>query len=288
MTFFIFGAGYSGQAFAAAQKRPVYGTTRATARFDTLRAANIHPLLFNGRDLASPLTSASLICALAKTTHLIISIPPDNQGDPVLALPGLRRLLPALQWIGYLSTVGVYGDHHGRHVDETAPCRATLPRNVRRIEAEKNWRHFADAHHIPLAVLRLAGIYGSGRNAFVKLRQGNAHRIIKPGQVFNRIHVADIAGAIQHLADKKRNGIFNISDDEPAPPQDVITFAAKLMNMEPPPEIPFEKASLSPMARSFYGDNKRVSNELLGKSGYHLLYSNYRRALTHMWQSQRW
>lgn len=283
MTFFIFGAGYSGRAFALTQPVPVYGTTRDAAQFDTLKAANVIPLLFDGASLNAPVAAA-----LAKTTHLVISIAPDAKGDPVLSLPDLQHRMPDLQWIGYLSTVGVYGDHDGRWIDETAPCRTTLPRNRKRIEVEKAWQLFAGQRNIPLAILRLAGIYGPGRNAFVKLQQGKAHRIIKPGQIFNRIHVADIAGAIKHLADTKQNGIFNICDNEPAPPQDVVTFAAHLMGIQPPPEIPFEKADITPMARSFYGDNKRVSNELLIKTGYHLHYPDYRQALTALWQSQHW
>lgn len=283
MTFFIFGAGYSGRVFALTQPAPVYGTTRDAAQFDTLKAANVIPLLFDGKSLNAP-----VVAALAKTTHLVISIAPDAGGDPVLALPDLQRKMPDLQWIGYLSTVGVYGDHGGRWIDETAPCRTTLPRNRKRIEVEKAWQLFAEQCNIPLAILRLAGIHGPGRNVFIKLQQGTAHRIIKPGQIFNRIHVADIAGAIKHLADTKQGGIFNICDNEPAPPQDVVTFAAHLMGIQPPPEIPFEKADITPMARSFYGDNKRVSNELLIKTGYHLNYPDYRQALTALWQSQHW
>jgi len=283
MTFFIFGAGYSGRAFALAQSTPVYGTTRDAAQFGALKAANVIPFLFHGKSL-----DALLAAALEKTTHLIISIAPDTRGDLILALPDLQQKIPNLQWIGYLSTVGVYGNHDGRWVNETAPCRTILPRNRKRIEVEKGWQHFAEKHNIPLAILRLAGIYGPGRNAFIKLQQGKAHRIIKPGQVFNRIHTADITGVIKHLADRKQNGIFNVCDNEPAPPQDVIAFAAGLMGIEPPPEIPFEKSGFNPMIHSFYGDNKRVSNELLLKTGYHPVYPDYRQALTSMWQSKHW
>ncbi|RCL00737.1 MAG: Nucleoside-diphosphate-sugar epimerase [Candidatus Tokpelaia sp. JSC189] len=283
MTFFIFGAGYSGRAFALTQSAPVYGTTRDPTHFGTLKAANVIPLLFDGVNLNTSLTSA-----LEKTTHLIISIPPTAKEDIVLALSDLRNRVPALQWIGYLSTVGVYGNHDGRWINEAAPCQTTLPRNRKRIEAEKAWQRFARQHNIPLAILRLAGIYGPDRNAFVKLQQSKAHRIIKPGQVFNRIHVVDIAGAIKHLADNKHCGIFNICDNEPASPQDVVTFAARLIGVQAPPEIPFEKADISPMARSFYADNKRVSNELLIKTGYHLNYPDYRQALTAIWQAQDW
>ncbi|RCL00243.1 MAG: Nucleoside-diphosphate-sugar epimerase [Candidatus Tokpelaia sp. JSC188] len=283
MTFFIFGAGYTGKAFSLTQSMPVYGTTRDIAHFKTLKAANIIPLLFDGVNL-----STSIIIALKRTTHLIISIASTAVGDPVLGLPNLWSKMPILQWIGYLSTVGVYGNHNGRWVDETAPCYTTLPRNKKRIEIEKSWQRFSRQYNIPLAILRLAGIYGPGRNAFVKLRKGKAHRIIKPGQVFNRVHVADIAGAINHLADNKCSGIFNICDNEPAFPQDVITFAARLLRMQVPPEIPFEKADIPSVIRSFYSDNKRVSNKLLLKTGYRLNYPDYRKALTLIWQTRDW
>lgn len=284
MIFFIFGAGYSGMAFAMTQRVSIYGTVRNTAKIPIVKKANICPLLFNSVNL-----DPSLSEALAKTTHLIISIAPNSEGnDPVLALPRLRQSMPKLQWICYLSTVGVYGNHDGHWINETTSCHSILPRNKKRIAVEKDWQCFSKKYHIPLAILRLAGIYGPDRNVFVKLQQGNARRIIRPGQIFNRIHVADIAGAIKHLADKSQEGIFNICDNEPAPPQDVVTFAAKLMNIVPPTEISFERADLSPMAQSFYNDNKRVSNTLLRKSGYDLLYPDYREALTNMWQSKHW
>ncbi len=161
-------------------------------------------------------------------------------------------------------------------------------RSKLRVDAEQAWQALADEIGKPLAILRLSGIYGPGRNAFVNLEYGTAKRLIKPGQVFNRIHAADIAGALWHLAGRNLGGVFNVTDDEPAPPQDVVAYAAELMGVEPPPEIPFETAQLSPMARSFYGENKRVSNKKLKETGYAFRFPNYRVALSAMWNDRTW
>lgn len=288
MQVFIFGAGYSGKAFAAA--RPdgagrIVGTTRDEAKFPTLQAAGIAPLTFDGRNL-----SGNIINALADTTHLIVSVAPDDAGDPVLAAARETILgaMPRLAWIGYLSTVGVYGDHLGAWIDESAECRPTSARSRRRVEAEQQWLQLGREAALPVAVLRLSGIYGPGRNAFVNLRDGTAKRLIKKDQVFNRIHVADIAGALWHLAERNLGGVYNVTDDLPAPPQDVVAYAAKVMGVEPPPEIPFETAELSPMARSFYGENKRVSNGLIRSAGYSFHYPDYRSAFDAMWKDGSW
>jgi len=187
--------------------------------------------------------------------------------------------MPKLAWIGYLSTVGVYGDHGGGWVDETTPLKPVSQRSVERVAAEGAWEAIAASRGVPLAILRLSGIYGPGRNAFVNLAEGKARRLVKPGQVFNRIHVEDIAGSLQLLADDAIGGIFNVTDDEPAPPQDVVEFAAKLAAVPVPPEIDFDTATLSPMARSFYGENKRVSNARMKRTGYTFSYPTYREAL---------
>jgi nucleoside-diphosphate-sugar epimerase len=193
-----------------------------------------------------------------------------------------------LQWIGYLSTVGVYGDHQGKWVDEAGETRPVSRRSQLRVAAEQDWLGFGNEHDVPVAVLRLSGIYGPGRNAFVNLERGTARRLVKPGQVFNRIHVDDISGALRHLAASRNAGIFNVTDDEPAPPQDVVTYAAKLMGIAPPPEIAFEAAQLSPVARSFYGENKRVSNARIKAAGYRFAFPDYRVALEHMWKAGDW
>jgi nucleoside-diphosphate-sugar epimerase len=285
--FFIFGAGYSGREFGRllAGASPVAGTSRSPEKFERLRAAGIEPLTFDGETFSDPVRHA-----LAKTTHLVISTAPGEAGDPVLAA-GRDVLLadaPELKWIGYLSTVGVYGDHGGAWVDESGETQPASRRSQLRVAAEQDWLTFGHERGIPVAVLRLSGIYGPGRNAFVNLAKGTARRLAKPGQVFNRIHVADIAGALNHLASGRTAGIFNVTDDEPAPPQDVVAYAAQLMGVEPPPEIPFDTAQLSPITRSFYGENKRVSNARIKALGYRFAFPDYRTALEAMWAADNW
>ncbi|MEI9417354.1 SDR family oxidoreductase [Mesorhizobium sp. Cs1321R2N1] len=281
----IFGAGYSGKAFGRANRgaAPIFGTTRSEEKFEALRQAGIAPLLFDGA------LTGEIGEALEKTTHLVISVAPEEAGDPVLnaareAIAGM----PDLKWIGYLSTVGVYGDHGGAWVDETAACRPVSKRSTMRVEAEQNWLKLGEDIDRPVAILRLSGIYGPGRNALVNLENGTARRLVKPDQVFNRIHCDDISGALWHLIGGNTGGIFNVTDDEPAPPQDVVTYAASLMGVAPPPEIPFETAQLSPMARSFYGENKRVANAAIKAAGYRFRFPDYRAAFDHMWASGDW
>lgn len=275
MNMMIFGAGFSGLAIArelAGECGFAGGTTRGPARFDQLRAAGLVPFVYEGGQ-----PSADLGDALSRTTHLVMSIAPDSGGDPLLDAfaGGLGTVMPKLEWIGYLSTVGVYGDHGGEWVDEDTVCRPVSERSVARLAAEDGWVALAGQAGVPLAVLRLSGIYGPGRNAIRTIEQGRARRLIKPGQVFNRIHVADIGGATALLARARLGGIYNVTDDMPAPPQDVIEFAAKLMGVEPPPETDFETADLSPMARSFYGENKRVANARIKAAGYRFRFPDY-------------
>ncbi|WP_292236699.1 SDR family oxidoreductase, partial [Mesorhizobium sp.] len=198
--FFIFGAGYSGKAFARANESgaPILGTTRSPEKSDGLRHAGIEPLRFDGS------LTGEISDALRQTTHLIVSVAPDEAGDPVLNASGetIRAQMPALEWIGYLSTVGVYGDHGGAWVDESAECRPVSKRSVMRVAAEQAWLALGREIGKPVAILRLSGIYGPGRNALGNLEEGTARRLVKPGQVFNRIHCDDIAGALWHLADK--------------------------------------------------------------------------------------
>ena len=286
--FFIFGAGYSARAFAATRDDPsieIAGTTRSPEKFDALRRAGIEPFLFAGNIL-----SPELLASLKQATNLIVSIAPEERGDPVLAIAReqIAGLAPRLRWIGYLSTVGVYGDHGGDWVDEASECRPVSRRSVLRVAAEREWLALGEKTGVKLAILRLSGIYGPGRNALVNLRNGTAKRLIKPGQVFNRIHVADIAGPLWHLAEREQDGIFNVTDDLPAPPQDVVAYAAEVMGVEPPAEIPFASAKLSPMARSFYGENKRVSNAAIKATGYRFRYPDYRSAFDAMWAAGDW
>jgi nucleoside-diphosphate-sugar epimerase len=288
LNLFIFGIGFSGIEIAKAalaQGAAVAGTTRSENKAASLAELGIEPLLFDG---SKP--GETLLKRLQDVSHLVISIGPDAAGDPVLNAMGndLASKMPALEWIGYLSTVGVYGDHDGAWVDETTQCKPVSDRSIERLKAEAAWRALADDMSSPLAILRLSGIYGPGRNTFVNLDDGSAKRIIKPGQYFNRIHAADIAGAAMLLAEKRADGLFNVTDDEPAPPQNVVTFAAKLMGVAPPPEVSYEDAKMSPMARSFYGEVKRVSNAKIRKLGYDFIYPNYRAALNDMWHNGRW
>ncbi len=203
-------------------------------------------------------------------------------GDPVLRHHGQDfKHAPSLSWIGYLSTVGVYGDSQGAWIDETTPTQATSTRGRRRIAAETEWLALGYCLRICTCVFRLAGIYGPGRSAIDRLREGTAHRIVKPGQVFNRIHVDDIAAAVcTAMLARRVHEIYNVTDDEPAPPQDVIAYAAELLHMPPPPEIAFEDAELSPMAASFYADNKRIRNTRLRQElGVALKFPTYREGL---------
>ena len=286
VTLFIFGAGYSGSAYGrlmAGHGVAVHGTTRDREKFGALREAGITPHLFDGT------ASEDIVAALSDTTHLLISIAPGSDGDPVLAT--MRDAIAAmerLEWIGYLSTVGVYGDHDGAWVDEETDCRPLSQRSVQRVAAEMAWQDFADTIAKPLAILRLSGIYGPGRNAFVNLEKGKAKRLIKPGQVFNRIHVEDIARALDFLAERRQEGVFNVTDDLPAPPQDVVEYASSLMKVDLPPAIDFETATISPMARSFYGENKRVSNAKLKRAGFAFAHSDYKTALSRMWAQDNW
>lgn len=283
---FIFGAGYSARAFAGLSEPKIsfWGTTRSPEKLDLLRCCGISPLVFDGE------LTAEIATRLRETTHLVISVAPGEDGDPVLnaARETIASAMAHLRWIGYLSTVGVYGDHGGAWVDETTPCRPVSRRSVLRVAAEQEWQELGRSIGVPVAILRLAGIYGPGRNAFINLREGTARRLVKPGQVFNRIHVADIAGALAHLAGQDRGGIFNVTDDEPAPPQDVVSYAADLMDVQPPVEVAFDQVELTPMARSFYGENKRVSNRALRAAGYDFRFPDYRTALRALWDDGNW
>jgi nucleoside-diphosphate-sugar epimerase len=286
-TLLILGAGFSGLAIARAARRAgwrVFGTTRSPERFDELRAAGAEPLVFDGEEW-----NRSLAEALSQATCLVASIAPGRSGDPAINT-GRAALVaaPRLQWIGYLSTVGVYGDRSGGWVDETSEPRPASKRSIDRLAAEIAWTALAVARETPIATLRLSGIFGPGRNALANLAEGTAKRVVKPGQVFNRIHVDDIAEATLFLAKKRAGGIYNVTDNEPAPPQDVVAFAAGLMGAEAPPEVPFSDAGLSEMGRSFYAENKRVSNRKLTSLGYRFRHPDYRTALSAMWANGSW
>jgi nucleoside-diphosphate-sugar epimerase len=288
MNVFFFGMGYSSRATARALHQlgspdtPIAGTTRSEEGAEAFADSNYRVHVFNGETAGVTLGED-----LRNATHVILSIPPDERGDP--ALLRHRADLDAaknLKWIGYFSTVGVYGDFGGQWVDEDAPTRPVNFRSQQRVIAEQAWRDYAEARGIPLFIERLAGIYGPGRSAFDKLREGTARRIVKKDQVFNRIHVADIGRITALAALSKLAGTYNLADTMPAPPQDLVTYAAEVMGVAPPPEMPFETAKMTEMARSFYGDNKRVSSKrVLEALGTELEFPTYREGLDAIWKA---
>ncbi len=263
------GHGYSASALARLlipQGWQVIGTTRSPDRAVAFEQAGVMPLVWPG-DLAS---------ALQKATHILASAAPDASGDPFLqAVPALAKS-PA-RWVGYLSTTAVYGDHQGGWVDEDTPVNPQSDRARHRVLAERQWMGTG----LPVHVFRLAGIYGPGRGPFEKVRNGTARRLIKPGQVFSRTHVQDIAQVLAASIHQPDPGaVYNVCDDDPAPPEDVLTYAAALLGLPPPPEMDYATADLPPMVRSFYSESKRVRNRRIREDlGVSLLYPDYRSGL---------
>ena len=279
----VLGLGYSASAFVAAgagRFSSVVATVRSAAsaaRANASGAAGVEVLA-----LDDPAAGPRLLAAIAGADAMLVSVPAAAGGDPLL--PWLGPAIAAargLGWIGYLSTVGVYGDHGGAWVDERSALNATSERGLARIAAERAWLDLGAASGKAVQVFRLAGIYGPGRNQLLSVADGTARRIIKQGQVFSRIHVDDIAGACLASLDRPAPGtVYNVADNEPAPPQDVIAFAASLLGLPVPPDQPFETAVLSPMARSFYMDQRRVSNaRLTTELGYVFRHPTYREGL---------
>jgi len=271
---FSFGHGYSARALAARllpQGWRIYGTTRDATKAEALRAEGITPLLWDADELTP---------ALHEATHMLSSAGPTDEGDPVLAhwRDEIAAIAPRLAWAGYLSTTGVYGDHQGAWVDEDTPLTPSTKRGRLRVKAEAEWQAIPG---LPLHIFRLAGIYGPGRGPFEKVRARTARRIIKPGQVFSRIHVDDIAQVLEASIMAPRPGTaYNLCDDDPAPPQDVIAHAAELLGVAVPDAIPFDEAAMSPMARSFYAESKRVSNRRIKEDlGVRLIHPDYRSGL---------
>ena len=272
-TLLTIGQGYSANALTghlAPNGWKLFGTTRSPEKFPAIQALGVSPLLFPEGDLTD---------ALSEATHLLISVSPSENGDPFLAKYGskLHKHAPNLEWVGYLSTTGVYGDHAGGWVTEETPLTPSSRRGLMRVEAENQWR----GRGLPLHIFRLAGIYGPHRGPFEKIRNGTARRIIKEGQVFSRTHVDDIAQVLLASINSRNAGAaYNVCDDMPAPPQDVLAYAAELLGMALPPEVRFEDAELSPMARSFYRESKRVANERIKNDlGVTLLYPDYKSGL---------
>ena len=246
----------------------VYGTTRSVEKAKKLNNDGVNSIIWPGTNLTP---------YIQKATHILTSVSPNSQGDPVLDQYNEILSKNTFDWVGYLSTTGVYGNHNGGWVDENSPLKPNTTRGKLREEAELSWSKL----NINLHIFRLAGIYGPGRGPFSKVRNGTARRIIKEGQLFSRIHVDDIAQVLLASIRYPRQGaIYNVCDDNPAPPEDVISYAAELLDMPIPIAIDYDKAEMSPMARSFYAENKRVSNELIKKElGVELKFPDYKAGL---------
>lgn len=281
-TLLSFGHGYSASAIAA-MLLPlgwrIYGTTRNPETCDRLQSQGVIPLLWETPEIDS---------VIATCDAVLTSIAPNDIGDPVLMRYGdqLAQNAQRYSWVGYLSTTGVYGDRNGDWVDETSSLDPATERGKRRVAAEASWRGI---ENLPLHIFRLAGIYGPSRGPFAKVRNGTAQRIIKPGQVFSRIHVDDIAQAVvASILHPNPGAVYNLCDDDPAPPQDVIAHAATLLGLPLPPEVAFDTAVLSPMARSFYSESKRVSNaRMKNELGIQLKHPDYKSGLQHILETER-
>lgn len=278
-TLLSIGHGYSAQALARRllpRGWRIIGTTRSEDKAPALRASGVETLVFPAGNNHSALSEA-----LDEATHLLVSVAPGADGDPVLQALRERLAAADLRWVGYLSTTGVYGDHGGDWVDETTPLTPGTRRGRWRVQAEKDW---SAIEGLPLHIFRLAGIYGPGRGPFAKVRNGTARRIIKPGQVFSRIHVDDIAQTLAaSIARPDPGAVYNLCDDDPAPPQEVIAHAAALLGLPLPPAQDFDQVEMTPLARSFYSENKRVRNDRIKRDlGVDLLYPTYREGLAAM------
>jgi nucleoside-diphosphate-sugar epimerase len=280
MKLLVFGYGYSAHYVAERLRNTgteVAATVRSREKADRLTQAGVTARIFSAGH-----GDEALRADIAASDAILVSVPPGPVDDPVLAaFSDVIATASKLRWIGYLSTVGVYGDHAGNWVDETTPTAPATERARKRAQVEQDWLALGTGHAAAVQIFRLPGIYGPGRNQLAQLAAGTARRIVKPGQVFNRIHVEDIAAVVEaSLARPRAGAIYNVTDDEPAPPQDVIAFAARLCGVEPPPEIPFATAELSPMARSFFSESKRVRNALIRRElGVNLRYPTYRDGL---------
>lgn len=272
MKLLIFGYGFTSHALAQAlpDTWQITATTRTAEK--AARMAGVAPRLFPGDDLTQDIADA---------THILISAGPDNDGDPVLAAYADAFAQARPEWVGYLSTTGVYGDHQGGWVTEDTPLVPSTKRGAARVAAETQWMDLFHDYNLPVHLFRLAGIYGPGRGPFSKVRNGTARRIIKEGQVFSRTHVDDIAQVLlASIAQPNPGAAYNVCDDDPAPPQDVIAHAAELLGLPVPPAIAFGDAEMSPMGRSFYAESKRVDNSRIkNELGVRLLYPDYRAGL---------
>lgn len=277
-SFIFLGAGYTAQNIMCLYPEPeMAGTCRSADKMASIEKLGAKALIFDGQNGSNQLNAE-----IEKAAYILVSIGPNVDGDPVLNHL-TEPLLQAknLKWLGYLSTVGVYGDHGGEWVDETSATHPISDRSVWRKQAEQSWMKLCKEHQVPVHIFRLPGIYGPSRGPQMKLEKGTARRVEKKGQVFNRAHVEDIATVLKASMQQPNPGaIYNIADDEPAPPQDVLAYAAELMGLDIPPLVPFEEAEMTEMARSFYSDNKRVSNKRIKQElGITLKYPTYREGI---------
>lgn len=277
---FCFGFGYTAGFLAtrlSAAGWKISGTTTSSTKKDFLKKSGIDACLFDDNH-----TIIDPFSTFEDVTHILLSIPPDTEGDPVFdAHAEDFAAMKNLEWIGYLSTTAVYGDHDGNWIDETTPPSPSSRRGSLRLKAEHQWQQLHLSEGIPLHIFRLSGIYGPGRSAIDAVRSGTAHRIEKQGHVFNRIHISDIVEALIASMNKPNPGsLYNLTDDLPSPSHEVIQFACNLLGLDPPPLIPFNQAEMAPIVRSFYKDNKRIRNDKIkSELGIELLYPDYRSGL---------
>ena len=277
---FCFGFGFSAQHLAQKLSQKgwvISATVRSKNKMKLLKLRNINLQLFNG---SNPLEELS---DLQNSTHVLLSVPPGENGDPVYNLHHNEiSTIKDLKWIGYLSSTGVYGDTKGEIVDESAPLLTKTKRGLRRVNSERLWTILSVKQKLPMHIFRLSGIYGPGRSAIDKVHNGTARLIIKNGHLFSRVHVDDIVAVLEASMQKPRPGaIYNICDEEPAMGSDVVKYAAQLMNVQPPPSIPFDDGSVSAMVRSFYSEFRRVDNSLVkSELGVSFIYPNYREGLS--------
>ncbi len=271
LTFLSFGHGYTAQALTPYLNEKgwtVFGTSRSKDNFSDIEKSGATPVLWGSDELRSVIKETALVLS---------SVAPEDGNDPVIQMYGedLKENSSQIKWAGYLSTIGVYGDTKGEWVNESSPLKPSTNRGIARVNAEKKW---LKNNFLPSHIFRLGGIYGPNRGPFQKVLQGKAVKIIKPGQVFSRMHILDIVQTLlASISQPKPHSIYNLCDDNPAPPQDVLSYAAKLLSVDQPPTVRFEDADLSEMARSFYAENKRVSNQLIkSELGVDLSYPDYK------------
>ena len=271
LTFLSFGHGYTAQAltpYLTEKGWTVFGTSRSKDNFSDIEKSGATPILWGSDELRSVIKEAALVLS---------SVAPKKGNDPVIQMYGedLKENSSQIKWAGYLSTISVYGDTKGEWVNESSPLKPSTNRGIARVNAEKKW---LKNNFLPSHIFRLGGIYGPNRDPFQKVLQGKAVKIIKPGQVFSRMHILDIVQTLlASISQPKPHSIYNLCDDNPAPPQDVLSYAAKLLSVDQPPAVRFEDADLSEMAKSFYAENKRVSNQLIkSELGVDLSYPDYK------------